>query len=110
MQALVSSKRAYTSLKRAFKSPKREFKSPKRALLMRIPISTMSMVGAVLIAIVRIWVSFICIKAYQLEPDRVYWKQLASESSGRKPTFLLAAGAFIGRVSFYWPRALLLVA
>ena len=34
-------------------------KSPKRALLMSIPTSTISMVGAVLIAIVRIWVSVI---------------------------------------------------
>jgi hypothetical protein len=33
--------------------------SPKRALLIKIPTSTRSMVGAVLKAIVRIWVSVI---------------------------------------------------
>ena len=52
------------AFKLLFKSPRRAFKlvlkSPKRALLMSIPTRTISMVGAVLIAIVRIWVSVIC--------------------------------------------------
>src|ERR1700686_4710749 len=56
-------------------SPMRVFVSPKRALLIKIPTSTRSMVGAVLKAIARIWVSVI------------------SHSSSRFPLFFFVPGA-----------------
>src|ERR1700676_5377435 len=46
-------------------SPMRVLVSPKRALLIKIPTSTRSMVGAVLRAIVRIWVSVIYHSSYR---------------------------------------------
>src|SRR5258708_6787835 len=65
----MSSKRASMwarkSSMRAFSprsiSPSRPFRSPNRLLLIRIPISTASIVGTEASAIVRIWLSFISI-------------------------------------------------
>jgi len=48
-----------------FTSPMREFTSPSRELLIRMPISTVSIVGIDASAIGRIWLSFISNQRYQ---------------------------------------------
>jgi hypothetical protein len=49
----ISLIREFVSFKRLFKSPIREFTSPKRAWLIRIPMSTVIVVGSVVSAMVR---------------------------------------------------------
>ena len=51
--------RSHLWSRRAFVPPIRAFVSPRRELLIKMPIMTVSIVGAAARTIVRIWVSFI---------------------------------------------------